>query len=614
MNRISKSNLDEFKTQMAFSDDIPESTLYEMYAIYCILSRWFHNDTVQRPVLEVLNSGDGGDWGIDGSIITVNGKLITDIADIQEIIDTKMKMSVKIALLQAKTSPHFEAGGMARLYDGVRDLIADINDEPGRAYPASNERIDNLRNTLKLIYDNSSRFNNGQNPELDVYYICEGIFDGTPEQVAAIQKAEKDIKGSMLFSRVGLHQIGQRELLDIYTHLKTSRNVTLKIEKRITLPDVNGIEQSFLCVLPFNEFSKLIIGEDGQLQYDLFNENVRAYQGENNAVNKRIREAIVNEDKNSFALMNNGVTVIARSLRNTGDTFEIQDFQVVNGCQTCTELFKCRNEAGIENINIAVKLISSQHKEIRDKIIIANNSQTTVKEEQLISLLNIQKQIELYYNAQRDYTRLYYERRSRQYRYGDSDVPQDRVITIASQIKSFVSMILSEPHKVNGYYGSIVEDFKAKGRAVFDDKVKPEYYFLSAYTQHRLSRLISDKKINAAYKRFQPQLLLAFRLEAEPYPYKPLDPKSEKYCTHIFDILHDDTKCLKHFLKACALLDKAKTLCPESKIGNQSEDYTRAILKAKHAPAATTQVKMPRIIGTIDLSKIPGYRPIKRKK
>jgi hypothetical protein len=33
-------------------------------------------------------------------------------------------------------------------------------------------------------------------------------------------------------------------------------------------------------------------------------------------------------------LMNNGVTIIARHLQPTGNRFHIEDFQIVNGCQT----------------------------------------------------------------------------------------------------------------------------------------------------------------------------------------------------------------------------------------------------------------------------------------
>ncbi len=42
--------------------------------------------------------------------------------------------------------------------------------------------------------------------------------------------------------------------------------------------------------------------------------------------------------------MNNGVTIIAKSVRQIGTKFVIQDFQVVNGCQTCHVLWSKREQ------------------------------------------------------------------------------------------------------------------------------------------------------------------------------------------------------------------------------------------------------------------------------
>jgi hypothetical protein len=40
--------------------------------------------------------------------------------------------------------------------------------------------------------------------------------------------------------------------------------------------------------------------------------------------------------------MNNGVTIIARDLRRTAQKFFIEDYQIVNGCQTSHVLFEQR--------------------------------------------------------------------------------------------------------------------------------------------------------------------------------------------------------------------------------------------------------------------------------
>lgn len=130
---------------------------------------------------------------------------------------------------------------------------------------------------------------------------------------------------------------------------------------------------------------------------------------------------------------------------------------------------------------LPVKLIASENKEIRDKIIVANNSQTEVKREQLIALIDTQKTIEDYYNAQNKYERLYYERRSKQYKSDSLSVPTSKVITIPFQIKAFISMILGQPDQVSGYYGSIVENFEKTGIKVFAPDTNPAFYYTKRF-------------------------------------------------------------------------------------------------------------------------------------
>jgi len=70
------------------------------------------------------------------------------------------------------------------------------------------------------------------------------------------------------------------------------------------------------------------------LEKSIFYENVRDWQ-EYNSVNSEIKGSLESEpQKARFALMNNGVTIIAKTLRATGNRFHIEDFQIVNGCQS----------------------------------------------------------------------------------------------------------------------------------------------------------------------------------------------------------------------------------------------------------------------------------------
>jgi AIPR protein len=90
--------------------------------------------------------------------------------------------------------------------------------------------------------------------------------------------------------------------------------------------------------------------------------------------------------------MNNGVTIIARNLQVTGHKCSIEDFQIVNGCQTSHVLVE--NAAAVDNtVMIPLRLISTQDEGVIVSIIRATNRQTEVKKEQFLLLPNFRSSL-----------------------------------------------------------------------------------------------------------------------------------------------------------------------------------------------------------------------------
>ena len=107
-----------------------------------------------------------------------------------------------------------------------------------------------------------------------------------------------------------------------------------------------------------------------------------------------MRETIQDpESKNYFALMNNGVTVVARKVIPTGNRFVIEDYQIVNGCQTSYVLHETR-EALTEEVLVPVRLIATSDTSIRNSIAKATNRQTSVSDDQLFALSDFPKNLE----------------------------------------------------------------------------------------------------------------------------------------------------------------------------------------------------------------------------
>lgn len=81
-------------------------------------------------------------------------------------------------------------------------------------------------------------------------------------------------------------------------------------------------------MIPARDFLSLIQDENGDIIRSLFYDNVRDWQ-DFNPVNADIRQTIESKDQRPrFALMNNGITLIAKKMRGTGNRFCIEDYQI----------------------------------------------------------------------------------------------------------------------------------------------------------------------------------------------------------------------------------------------------------------------------------------------
>ena len=178
--------------------------------------------------------------------------------------------------------------------------------------------------------------------------------------------------------------------------------------------------------------------------------------------------------------------------------------------------------------------------------------------EQLLSLLEAQRNIEAYYLAQNKFTKLYYERRSKQYKYGMESITADKVVTIPAQILAFVSMILGKPHLNRNYYGKIIEQVDGGKNALFDKETKPAFYYTSALAAHERNRCLDSGVLPKEFKSVKHHLLYAFRLVAVSKAMPNLGSNSaQSYCDELCSVLCDEDKCNAAFKRAADLIQTA---------------------------------------------------------
>lgn len=561
MDKITQSFIDDFKESYGLTDK-PEDYVFNLFTEYCIVSNYFSSESVPPTLMDAINVEDY-DAKIGGVAVMVNGKLVSSTQEVDDLLSANDYLEVRFIFIHIQYSDTIDATLMSEFGNNVEMLFKSIVDKV--ELPRMNQQTMAYYHLLLHIYGKSVKFRG--EPKLMGFVASKSLF--TPDALTPKFVIDKtnSLRAYNLVCDVQSQLLGRKELVDFYKHSKIKEEAEITVEdKRFTLPPIPNVREGHLMLLPFSEFRKLIIDEKTDTIKNVFNDNIRAYQG-TNVVNRSIAETLRNNDFALFTAMNNGITVITRSLETVGATFKLSDYQIVNGCQTSHVLYQNRNIPGIDKVQLLVKLISSTDKNVRNNIIMGANSQTEVKREQLIALSDLQERIEDYYNSVKKFERLYYERRSKQYR-NEVKVPQYKVITIPIQIMSFVSMFLSEPHNVRGYYGSIVETLERDNKKVFSESYQIDCYYTCGLTYFRLSRLFESGFIPTKYKKVKFHLMLAFRLVAEEKHIRMpelSDKRMGGYCEDIIVILNSPALYEPAFKKALFLIDKALGRDPEDK-------------------------------------------------
>ena len=299
-----------------------------------------------------------------------------------------------------------------------------------------------------------------------------------------------------------------------------------------------GVEQAYIGVLPAPEFLKLIQNENEEVLTSIFYDNVRDWQ-EWNSVNKEIR-ATLQDTSNQiyFPLLNNGVTIVAKRVAQTANKFVIEDYQIVNGCQTSYVLHETRASLNA-SVYVPIRLIATEDPEIRNAIIIATNRQTQVAEDQLLALSDFTKSLEVFFPTFDGKKKLYYERRSRQYNAAEG-VEKVRVLDTRTLVRAFASIFLEVPHRTTRNYKALL---KTVGTDIFNKEHKLEPYYVAGYANYRLEFLFRNQLMSSDLKPARYHLLLAFRLLYSAVQLPRLNShEMVRYCNGLMDALWDDDR------------------------------------------------------------------------
>lgn len=541
MDRITASILDGFRAERGLGA-LSRSDLFESFAGYCVLSSEY--DEEFDP--EDYRIGGRGDLGLDVGALIVNGELVNDKDEVSDLRGSSGFQSVRIVLIQAKTSTNFEGRVISDLADNLVDFFSYNPNLP------MSPQLHDLKNTIDEVYSNIGAFKRGL-PELSVRFVTAGTWQEDPYIVSKLRNLQSRLSQTNMFDRVDATCLGAREIRDLYQMARNTVETEFYFPKRVSLPAMEGIEQAYVGVVSGAEYLRLITDQSGGIRKSLFYDNVRDFQ-DYNSVNKEIRSTLMDVDKRPrFVVMNNGVTIVARQIIVRGDTLRLRDYQIVNGCQTSHVLFDQRTSFG-NTVSVPIRVIVSRDEDVIASITAATNSQTSISDEDLQSQAQVHKDLENFFKSFPEPQTLYYERRSRQYS-ATPGLEKTRIISRSVLTRAYAAMFLDEPWRAGRYY----KELKAvRGDDIFSPSDNLMPYYTSAFTYYRIEWLFRNNRLPAQYKPARYQLLMAVRRYIHgDAPMPKVGRQCDAYCQQILRQIFDPNQSEELAAKLLPVIDSA---------------------------------------------------------
>lgn len=420
--------------------------VFEIYAASQVLKpRNISSDELSAGIVD--GSKDGG---IDSFYVFVNGvPLSPDDPLLTPGNDATKKIGphphLEVFLIQTKNTKNWEEVVWQRLLSSLDSLLkvpADDAELEKHFNPAVVERTGILRRAIVSL---GPKF-----PKTDfrLFYVSrareENITDTLRLRATQVEKLVKSLLTSG--SDVTTTHVGVKTLYNIAGTDYTEPGV-LKFRDLIREKD------SYLGIVTLKDYLEFVRSKSGELRDELFDSNVRDYEGDNQ-VNQAIAATLAIQEDAEFWWLNNGVTVLGTEVNGPQKTLAISQPLIVNGLQTTRVLDRAEKDgtlvpARLEN-GVVVRIIESDDEDTRDKVIAGTNRQTQVPTIALYATQQLQRDIERFLLVH-DW---YYERRKN--RYKNQGKPAKRRITINLLAQAMITLMLGQPDEARARPSTLV--------------------------------------------------------------------------------------------------------------------------------------------------------------
>lgn len=496
---ILAATLEQKRTELAPS--LSPSGFFEVFVAEQVLKDY----DLSYDELQAGAVGEGGDGGIDGVYVFVNGDLVQEDTELSGL---KKDVTLELVIAQAKTSPSFGEAPLDKLIAVTEDLL-DFSHDLSTYKAVYNDAVRSAIGLFRRAYEGlAARF-----PKVRFRYVyaSRGL-DVHPNVRRKADILGAKVRGLFSAADYDFAFLGAADLLALARRAPlTSYQLTLAESPISSTGDVG-----FICLVRLRDFNMFITDDSGHLRRHLFESNVRDYQG-GTQVNEEIQNSLQDRGREEFWWLNNGITIVASKATQSGKTLTIEDPQIVNGLQTSTEIYqyfqKIRTDG--DDRNLLVRVIVPAKPESRDRIIKATNSQTYIPPASLRATDKVQRDIEEYLAP----FGLYYDRRKNFYK--NDGKPLDQVVSISAMAQAVMAIALQRPDTARARPSSLLKD-DTDYRVLFDPSHPLALYRVCITLVRRVEAVLrADSRLSAKDRnnlRYYAALHLASCIVGGPRP------------------------------------------------------------------------------------------------
>lgn len=495
----------DFKNyQKQFQEDgLSEDAIFEYY----ITENYLNDKNLDLTETKSGLVNNSNDWGIDGFYIFFNNQFINTPDYVSDRIDDGLtaedlningnskSSTISLYLFQYKNKSKFEEGVIDKINIFIDKLFDyDLNYKSVVETGAMDEEL-----LYKLfVYHSLINIFPRSNVNVKIIHATRGnTSDASSSYLSKKEYIENKLKEYSQYDKSEFVMLDSNAIQNL-----TKYSAPIDGQLTATAPAIStefGDNLGYLATVRVRDYYKFITVEDSNnekmINERLFEANIRDYMnrsGINKQIEETVRAGVKDNDGTDFWWLNNGITILADEGIVRGNTFSLDNIQIVNGLQTSYSIFHALVEMENKGIpidkddrSVFLKIIITNDTNIRDEIIKSTNSQNAVNASSLRATDPIQRNIEKYLSDRG----LYYDRRKNYYR--NKGYQTNSIFDTNYLVQALVSILQQKPSKARSNPTILTKKDEDYDK-LFSDTIPLDTYYGAVHIRKDIEKKLKD--------------------------------------------------------------------------------------------------------------------------